>query len=267
MRRYITRIVRNSKIPHAFILSLGTRDDALYFARALLCSSPAGGEPCGVCRACRQTAGGANPDLIFIAPEKNKKSLGVDDARQKINNIVSIKPYFYKYKIFVIENADTLTVQAQNALLRVLEEPPSYGVFLLLAENYSAFLPTILSRCVLLKNPPPPLAPCDLATVELILGLRSARQVFELAKDRADSAKNFLAAAAVWFRDALVYAVSRDERLIVNRDKILLLKSMNYSREYLIGVLEEITMALFSIERNANAELALDVALLRVIGR
>ena len=63
---------------------------------------------------------------------------------------MEIKPYKYKYKIFIVENADNMTVQAQNALLKTIEEPPAYGIIILISTNYEQFLPTIISRCSLI---------------------------------------------------------------------------------------------------------------------
>ena len=79
---------------------------------------------------------------------KKTKALSVDDVREQITSDVNIKPYNHKYKIYIIPKADTLTNQAQNALLKTLEEPPGYAVLILLAQNTGAFLETILSRCV-----------------------------------------------------------------------------------------------------------------------
>ena len=78
-------------------------------------------------------------------------SIGVDDVRTQINNTVAIKPYQGPYKVYIIPEADIMTVQAQNALLKTIEEPPQYAVFILLTENADVLLPTINSRCVMLK--------------------------------------------------------------------------------------------------------------------
>lgn len=78
-------------------------------------------------------------------------SISVDDIRTQVNNDILIKPYSSKYKIYIIPEADKMTVQAQNALLKTIEEPPSYAVIFLLTENAEVLLPTIRSRCVMLK--------------------------------------------------------------------------------------------------------------------
>ena len=78
-------------------------------------------------------------------------TISIDDIREQINNDIVIKPYSSKYKIYIVPDADMMSVQAQNALLKTIEEPPAYAVILLLTENAEILLPTIRSRCVMLK--------------------------------------------------------------------------------------------------------------------
>ena len=78
-------------------------------------------------------------------------SISVDEIRVQINEDIQVKPYNGKYKIYIVPDADLMTVQAQNALLKTIEEPPSYAVIFLLTENADSLLPTICSRCVMLK--------------------------------------------------------------------------------------------------------------------
>lgn len=152
------RAVKNKMVSHAYIISgaegSGKKLIASSFAKTLLCDERAD-EPCCKCVSCRTFDGGNNPDMIYVYPKKTK-ALSVDDVREQITSDVNIKPYNHDYKIYMIPKADTLTVQAQNALLKTLEEPPEYAVFILLAENTAAFLPTVLSRCVLFDIKPLP---------------------------------------------------------------------------------------------------------------
>ena len=78
-------------------------------------------------------------------------TISVDDIRTQVNNDIVIKPYSSKYKIYIIPEADLMSAQAQNALLKTIEEPPEYAVIMLLTENAEALLPTIRSRCVMMK--------------------------------------------------------------------------------------------------------------------
>lgn len=122
------------------------------FAKALQCELKGWATPCGTCRSCAAFDHGNHPDVIYVRGEK--KNLLVDDIREQILETVDLKPYQYEKKIYIIEKADTMNVQAQNALLKTLEEPPAHVIFLLLAERQEVFLQTILSRVVTMKLRP-----------------------------------------------------------------------------------------------------------------
>lgn len=151
----LKRAAAGGKVSHAYLFlggaGAGKRLTANTFAKALQCTST-GEVPCGSCKSCQAFDSGNHPDVIYVRGEK--KSLLVDDIREQILETVDLKPYHYEKKIYIIEKADTMNVQAQNALLKTLEEPPAYAVFLLLAERAEAFLPTILSRVVTMKLRP-----------------------------------------------------------------------------------------------------------------
>ena len=119
---------------------------------ALQCESE-GREPCQECHSCRQALSDNQPDIIRVTHEK-PGSIGVDDIRSQINGDIAIKPYSSRYKIYIMNEAEKMTVQAQNALLKTLEEPPAYAVILLLTTNVNSLLQTILSRCVVLNMKP-----------------------------------------------------------------------------------------------------------------
>ncbi len=141
------------KISHAYILNgevgSGKKLIASTFAMTLQCETE-NDEPCGKCKSCMQSNNHNHPDIIWVTHEK-PGSIGVDDIRGQLNNDIVIKPYSSKYKIYIIDEADKLTIQAQNALLKTLEEPPAYAVIILLTTNHEALLSTILSRCITLN--------------------------------------------------------------------------------------------------------------------
>ena len=151
--KYISSAVENNRVSHAYILNgetgSGKKILANLFAMTLLCET-GDNEPCGKCNSCKQAESGNHPDIIRVTHEK-PNSISVDDIRTQVNNTVAIKPYQGPYKVYIIPQADMMTPQAQNAILKTIEEPPSYAVFLLLTENAETLLPTINSRCVMLK--------------------------------------------------------------------------------------------------------------------
>lgn len=151
--QYIQDAVQQNKVSHAYILNgqrgSGKKMLANLFAMTLQCESGKP-EPCGECHSCIQANSGNHPDIITVRHEK-PASISVDDIRTQINGDIMIKPYSSPYKIYIVPEADLLTVQAQNALLKTIEEPPEYAVIFLLTENADSLLPTIRSRCVMLK--------------------------------------------------------------------------------------------------------------------
>jgi len=153
---HLQNAIRLKKISHAYILDgeegAGKNLLASAFAQALQCERGQD-EPCGECRSCKQVRTNNQPDIIRVTHEK-PGSIGVEEIREQLCNDIQVRPYSSPYKIYIVDEAEKMTVQAQNALLKTVEEPPAYGVILLLTTNSHAFLPTILSRCVTLKLRP-----------------------------------------------------------------------------------------------------------------
>lgn len=153
--QYIGDAVKTDKVSHAYILNgekgSGKKLLANLFAMSLQCQNrEEDGDACGKCQSCKQTINGNQPDIIRVTHEK-PNTVSIDDIREQVNNDILIKPYSSKYKIYIIKDADMMTVQAQNAILKTIEEPPEYAVIMLLTENAEVLLPTIRSRCVMLK--------------------------------------------------------------------------------------------------------------------
>ena len=96
---------------------------------------------------------GNHPDIIWVSHEK-PNTISVADIRSQINGDIVVKPYSGKYKIYIVDQAEKMNEQAQNALLKTIEEPPAYAVIILLASHTGSFLPTILSRCITLSLKP-----------------------------------------------------------------------------------------------------------------
>ena len=153
---HLQNAVSMDKISHSYIMSgedgLGKNMLADAFAKTLQCEE-GGITPCGKCRSCIQAESGNQPDIIHVTHEK-PNSIGVDDVREQLVDDIVIKPYSSKYKIYIIDEAEKLTVQAQNAILKTIEEPPAYGIILLLTTNAASMLETILSRSIVLNMKP-----------------------------------------------------------------------------------------------------------------
>lgn len=145
--------LQQGRVAHALIFlgpsGSGRRTAAALYARALLCRSDTE-KPCNHCSSCSQVLAQSHPDLHVLRPAEPGKSLGVEDARGLMRQM-DMKPYEGGRVVAIVEDAHALTPQAQNALLKTLEEPPAHAVFLLLAETLSSLLPTVLSRCSVVK--------------------------------------------------------------------------------------------------------------------
>lgn len=156
IKEHLQSAIKLDKVSHAYIfnggLGSGKKMAAGIFAKTLQCEKHTA-EPCNVCHSCIQSDSGNQPDIIWIHHEK-PGSIGVDDIREQLIGDMQIKPYSSRYKIYIIDEAEKLTVQAQNALLKTIEEPPAYGIVILLTTNADTFLQTILSRCVRLDFRP-----------------------------------------------------------------------------------------------------------------
>lgn len=156
LKEHLQNAVAMKKVSHAYIINgeraSGKEFIAGIFAMTLQCEKQ-GTEPCMECHSCRQALTANQPDIIRVTHEK-PNTISVEDVRTQIHSDIAIKPYSSPYKIYIMNEAEKMTVQAQNALLKTLEEPPQYAVILLLTTNVNAMLPTILSRCVVLNMKP-----------------------------------------------------------------------------------------------------------------
>lgn len=167
----LERSLSEGRIGHAYIFSgpagIGKKTIARIFAGLLLCDAPQNGSACGSCRPCLMMGSGSNPDYHSISCEE--LSIGVDQIRE-IQSDVVLKPMYSKRKVYIVEEAEKMTEQAQNCLLKTFEEPPGYVVVILLTTNYDKLLETVRSRAQHLK-----------------LGKYTREQVCQVLRDRYGS--------------------------------------------------------------------------------
>ena len=150
---HLVHAIDSDKVNHAYIFNgpdkSGKRMLAEAFAQTLQCEKKES-SACMSCKSCRQMMDHNHPDVIYVSHEK-PNTISVEDIRKQVNNDIVIKPYSGPYKIYIIDEAEKMNVQAQNALLKTMEEPPEYAVILLLTTNAELFLQTIRSRCITLN--------------------------------------------------------------------------------------------------------------------
>lgn len=306
--------ITNNKVNHAYIFDgddgSGKRMVAKAFAEALLCEK-GGAEGCGECHFCKQTESGNNPDLIWVRHEK-PGSIGVDDVRTGLVEDIQIKPYNGRYKVYIIDEAEKMTVQAQNAILKTIEEPPAYSVIIFLTNNDEIFLPTIISRCIIFKfRPLRDSVVADYLMREHKLPEYEARMcasyaqgkigravslvqsdVFDKIRDEAlkiaknihtysnpdildavkrageykDDIKDYIDVIEMWFRDVLLFKVTKDANNLVFMDDINYIRKQASKSSYegLENILRGCETAKQRLDANVNFDLAIELMLLNI---
>ncbi len=149
----LTHSIQTGRIPNALLFSgaIGTGKNEAAFEFAKLCNCIAGKSlSCGQCPSCKKIDAGMHPDMIRLGLEETKKIISISQIRG-VGRLLSAKPNEATHRMVLIQDAESMNVQAQNALLKVLEEPPENTFFILTAVRTAPLLPTILSRCRLFK--------------------------------------------------------------------------------------------------------------------
>ena len=151
VKRRLSSMADGGRLPHALLMEgpqgSGRRTLARLIAQAAVCTG--GEKPCGVCPACIKAAGGNHPDIFEAGGEGASRSFHIDVVRQ-IRDNAYVLPNEASRRVMILTGAQAMTEQAQNALLKILEEPPSYILFILTCENRAQLLSTIQSRAVCL---------------------------------------------------------------------------------------------------------------------
>lgn len=310
----LTTAVKMEKVSHAYIFNgadgSGKNVLAKAFAEALLCENQ-GECGCGECHFCKQVLSGNNPDLKYVKHEK-PNSIGVDDVREALVQDVQIKPYNGLKKVYIIDEAEKMTVQAQNAILKTIEEPPEYSVIIFLTNNVDIFLPTIISRCITFN-----LRPLRESTImeylikeykipdyeakvcasfsqgqlgraiklvesddfngikeEAIKFVRNIGSyeiydlVYEIKKitEYKLNINDFIDVLEMWYRDVLLFKVTKDPNNLVFTDEINLITKMASKSSYegIELILNSCEVAKARIKANVNFDLAMELMLLNI---
>lgn len=177
LKEHFRTAVKKNKVSHAYIIEgekgSGKKMIAAAFAKILQCETrqekrknpdesvgadiydreASAIDTCGRCASCIQVENKNHPDVIWVTHEK-PGVISVSEIREQIVNTMDVMPYKGLYKIYIVDEAEKMNLAAQNAILKTIEEPPAYGIILLLTTNRGAFLSTILSRCILLSVKP-----------------------------------------------------------------------------------------------------------------
>ncbi len=192
IKAMLKKMVQKNRVSHAYIFcgeaGSGKTAMASAFSAALMCEKQ-DGSACGECPSCKKVQSRNHPDIIVVQHEK-PDSIGVGDIRTGVVDDIYIKPFESAHKIYIIPEAHNMTVQAQNAILKTLEEPPEYAVIILIAESTESLLPTIVSRCTVIHfNPLPDEVVEKYLEDELLIPAKTASLYAALAMGKIGNAR------------------------------------------------------------------------------
>lgn len=304
---FLKDAIANGRISHAYIFlgpsGVGKKLTALNFAKALNCLS--GGtaktlrvDGCDNCASCNKIDKFNHPDLFMLSPEKRGASIKIDGIRSLIKDIY-LKPYEARKKIYIIDESGSMTQEAENALLKTLEEPPSDSVLILIAEDLDSLFQTIVSRAQVIR-----FFPLRAELVGEILKNRYSmdsesahtlayissgklgeairykesdffgkREAFleriscgmlldsEFEEAKKEDLKLYLDIMLGWYRDLLVAKTGGKKELFINRDKAAAIsqEAAKLKFDYLKEIIDRIILTNVYLDQNVNQKLAMSV--------
>lgn len=200
--------LRSGRLHHAYLFAgpagTGRSETAAAFAQALQCQRYRE-DSCGACEDCRKVAAGVHPDVRWVEPLEGKATIGIDQVRE-VRRESGYGPYEGRWKVFVFRPADAMQAEAQSSLLKLLEEPPGRVVFVLVVESPHALLPTVVSRCQLVRFNLVPVAQIE----------HALRVQFGVPAPRARVLAALSGGRAAW-----AAAASRDPDALAERDAVV----------------------------------------------
>lgn len=296
----------NDRIAQGYIFAgpggIGKMLTAVNFAKAINCQLMGKDRPCGDCVSCKKIDSSNHPDVSIIKAQKEGSSIGIDDIREMIRSI-GMKPYEGRKKIYIIDNADTMTQEASNALLKTLEEPVSESVIILIVQNINLLSPTIRSRSQTVRFLPLETgevmdflvkAGVDepgasilssfasgrlgkairdkdtdfLAKRQRILNALLNRTFLDMEFDKASKAelKSCLDIMLTWYRDILIAQCGGSEKSLFNVDKkdVIFNEAKNANIAKIEKAIRGILDTYSFLDTNANPKLAMGVLGLKI---
>ena len=296
VKNYLKKALQSGFFSHAYLfegqVGVGKLEMAKEFAKAVNCEKGEG-EACDLCISCRKAQLDNHPDIIVIGPDGRSIK---NEQVKSIQTEMHLKPYESRRKVFIIDSADTMTPQAQNSLLKVLEDPPSSSLVILVSSNPAGLLPTVKSRCQRLyfngnesailsngsyeeKHERKEVKGLKLGEMEVI------DEGFQFASDCLEKdIKSMLESSEAWakldrgecsmrlsviltcFRDLSIYKETKNGKFVANHDKmndIINLESKTNGKA-LFRIVEALMDALEKMNKTVNQQMVVDHLILKI---
>ncbi|MCM8758868.1 MAG: hypothetical protein NC906_03740 [Candidatus Omnitrophica bacterium] len=262
---YFRKAVSKNRVGHAFIIHGGCEKErknvVINIAKILECkTSP---EICENCYPCKTITTGNFPDVHTV--RNAKKSLSIDEVRA-IKELMYTKPYFGNHRIFIIET-DWIQQPAANSLLKIMEEPPAYGIIIILTRNNKNFLPTIVSRAINLKLNPEPFINLDQELPEEITQLlesASQKNWYDLFKKAEKVSKNFTREEIENFLDWFILLGRQKLLASAGFETLLEKKYSDIIKKIDLSTLTELIDARQYLRFNVNTRIFLELVALKL---
>ncbi|SRR6056297_109844 len=296
VKKYLKQALGKGVFSHAYLFEgqsgVGKLEMAKEFAKAVNCQKKKD-EACDDCVSCRKADISNHPDIISICPDGRSIK---NEQVKALQSEMHLKPYESRRKVFIIDGADTMTPQAQNSLLKVLEEPPSSSLIILVSSNEVGLLPTVRSRCQRLhferaynENCAEDIAGKILETFDKTAGEvdlseyrdktfiffaacinKNTKSVFEFSEsiskaDRMDCL-SILNMIISWFRDLSVYIETKNGQFLINHDKMDEIKNLERKTngKSVYKVMEALMEAIEKMQGTVNQQMIVDHLVLKI---
>jgi DNA polymerase-3 subunit delta' len=276
----LARSISRETLPPASIFAgpsgVGKRATAIAVAQALNCLEARQGDACGTCAACSRIARGVHPDVLIVEPG-DSGNIKIEPIREAVDR-TAFKPFEGRRRAVIVDEADAMVPQAQNALLKTLEEPPPSSIFMLITARPDSLLATVRSRCIRLWFAADGATDVDeeaRAVAERVLTLAAGRDDVQTrlsaakdllsntgkggASDR-EQLSGYLRAMASLLRDAEILATGADAAAIANRDAQPALERLAaaYKGERGARAFAAVDQGLVALDRNAGVKIVAD---------
>ena len=274
---HLQNAISMGKVSHAYIINgpqlSGKMMIAEAFARALQCEKE-GTDGCGECKSCHQADDHNHPDIIYVSHEK-PNNISVDDIRTQLNNDIVIKPYSSKYKIYIVDEAEKMNQQAQNALLKTIEEPKAYLMNEKHIPDYqadisAAFAQGIVGKAVKLASSDEfnELKESALSLIKRLddIDLYELGAAVKQIAEYKLKVQDYFDLIMVWYRDVLYMKATNDVNGLIFKDEVYDIKKQAAKHSYqgIEAILEALEKAKIRINANVNFDLVIELLLMTI---